>query len=115
KGNYSGQHFTEQQFYCCFTASLFRRIKYYFMSVIKHKNIFIDGAISSSFIAERIQAHHDKLNIGGHSLFLGQVRADDIENKTVTAIEYTAYQELALEKMTEIREQTFTKYDMRCM
>jgi molybdopterin synthase catalytic subunit len=85
------------------------------MSVIKHKNIFIDGAISASFIAERIQAHHDKFNIGGHSIFLGQVRADDIENKSVTAIEYTAYQELALEKMTEIREQTFAKYDLTCM
>ena len=80
----------------------------------KHKNIFVGGAISASFIAEKIQAHQDKLNIGGHSIFLGQVRADDVDNKTVTAIEYTSYEELALEKMAEIREQIFKKFDLTC-
>ncbi|HUQ65560.1 MAG TPA: molybdenum cofactor biosynthesis protein MoaE [Flavitalea sp.] len=85
------------------------------MSGIRHKNIFVGGAISPSFIGERIQAHNDKLNIGGHSIFLGQVRADDIENKIVTAIEYTAYEELALEMMNRVREDTFAKYDLTCM
>ena len=85
------------------------------MSVTKHKNIFVSGAIASSFIGDKIKAHQDKLNIGGHSIFLGQVRADDIENKTVTAIEYTSYEELALEQMTQIREETFSKYDLTCM
>lgn len=80
-----------------------------------HKNIFVSGAISATFIAEKIQAHQDKLNIGGHSIFLGQVRADDIRNKTVTAIEYTSYEELALEKMTGIREEIFAKYSLSCM
>jgi molybdopterin synthase catalytic subunit len=80
-----------------------------------HKNIFVSGAISSTFIAEKIQAHQDKLNIGGHSIFLGQVRADDIRNKTVTAIEYTSYEELALEKMSGIREEVFAKYSLSCM
>ena len=85
------------------------------MSAIKHKNIFVSGAISASFIAEKIQAHQDKLNIGGHSIFLGQVRADDIENKIVTAIDYTSYEELALEQMSQVREETFSKYDLTCM
>ena len=85
------------------------------MSITKHKNIFVSGAIDSSFIGEKIKAHQDKLNIGGHSIFLGQVRADDIENKTVTAIEYTSYEALALEQMTQIREETFGKYDLTCM
>ena len=80
-----------------------------------HKNIFVSGAISATFIAEKIQAHQDKLNIGGHSIFLGQVRADDIRNKTVTAIEYTSYEELALEKMSGIREEIFAKYSLSCM
>lgn len=80
-----------------------------------HKNIFVSGAISATFIAEKIQAHQDKLNIGGHSIFLGQVRADDIRNKTVTAIEYTSYEELALEKMSGIREEVFAKYSLSCM
>ena len=85
------------------------------MSAVKHKNIFVTGAISASFIAEKIQAHQDKLNIGGHSIFLGQVRADDIENKIVTAIDYTSYEELALEQMSQVREETFSKYDLTCM
>ncbi len=85
------------------------------MPATKHKNIFVAGAISPSFIGEKIKAHQDKLNIGGHSIFLGQVRTDDIENKIVTAIEYTSYEELALEQMAAIREDTFSKYDLTCM
>ena len=81
----------------------------------KYKNIFVGGAISGSFIAEKIQAHQDKLNIGGHSIFLGQVRADEINNKKVAAIEYTSYEELALEKMSQVREEIFGKYELACM
>jgi molybdopterin synthase catalytic subunit len=35
-----------------------------------------------------------KTDCGGHSIFLGQVRADEIEGKKVKAIEYSAYLEL---------------------
>jgi molybdopterin synthase catalytic subunit len=79
------------------------------------KNIFIEGAISPVFIAESIQKHSEKTNIGGHSIFLGQVRADDIDGKTVIAIEYTSYEELALEKMRIIKEDIFAKYPLSCM
>jgi molybdopterin synthase catalytic subunit len=79
------------------------------------KNIFTQGAIQASFIAESIQKHSVKTNIGGHSIFLGQVRADEIEGKKVTAIEYTAYEEMALEKMHIIREDIFAKYPLTCM
>lgn len=81
----------------------------------KPKNIFIKGAIASAFIAESIEKHCDKTGIGGHSIFLGQVRADKIEDKSVSAIEYTAYEELALEKMHAIREDMFKKYPLICM
>jgi molybdopterin synthase catalytic subunit len=79
------------------------------------KNIFVQGAIQPSFIADSIQKHSTKTNIGGHSIFLGQVRADDIEGKKVNAIEYTAYEEMALEKMHVIREEIFAKYSLTCM
>lgn len=81
----------------------------------KPKNIFVKGPIAASFIAESIQKHSDKTGIGGHSIFLGQVRADAINGKTVTAIDYTAFEEMALEKMHEIREATFKKYPLTCM
>ena len=47
--------------------------------------------------------------------YLGQVRADVIDGRTVTAIEYTAYEEMALEKMHTIREDIFAKYPLTCM
>jgi len=81
----------------------------------KPKNIFVEGAIAASFIAESIEKHSSKTGIGGHSIFLGQVRADKIEGRNVEAIEYTAYEELALEKMHAIREDIFKKYSLTCM
>lgn len=81
----------------------------------KPRNIFVRGAIEPSFIADSIQKHKDKTNIGAHSIFLGQVRDDIIDNKKVTAIEYSSYEEMALQKMHEIREIIFGKYDLTCM
>jgi molybdopterin synthase catalytic subunit len=85
------------------------------MSNKKLKNIFVDGPIQPSFVGESIQKHNAKTNIGAHSIFLGQVRDDMIHEKKVTAIEYTAYEEMALEKMHEIREEIFFKYELTCM
>lgn len=79
------------------------------------KNIFMEGAIPASFIADSITKHASKTGIGGHNIFLGQVRADDIDGKKVAAIEYTSNKEMALEKMHEIREAIFEKYAITCM
>lgn len=81
----------------------------------KPKNIFTQGPISATFIAESIQKHNSKKTIGGHSIFLGQVRADETENGIVAAIEYTAFEDMALEKMHLIREAIFAKYPLTCM
>ena len=62
------------------------------------KNVFIQGAISSGFIQNSIAKHQSKTDIGAHNIFLGQVRADMIDDKKVAAIEYTCYQEMALLK-----------------
>ncbi|WP_379966285.1 molybdenum cofactor biosynthesis protein MoaE [Epilithonimonas sp. UC225_85] len=79
------------------------------------KNIFKEGPILSTFVGESIEKHSNKINIGAHSIFLGQVRADEVGGRTVSAIEYTAYTEMALEKMHEIREAIFSKYELTCM
>lgn len=79
------------------------------------KNIFVQGAIDPAFISDSIAKHSTKKNIGAHSIFLGQIREDVVESKTVQAIEYTAYEEMALEKMHEIREEIFAKYELTCM
>lgn len=81
----------------------------------KHKKIFIDGPIGAGFIADSIAKHSAKMNIGAHSIFLGQVRNDKIDEKEVAAIEYTSYQEMADEKIHEIREDAFKKYSIICL
>jgi molybdopterin synthase catalytic subunit len=81
----------------------------------KHKNIFVQGPINATFIADSIQKHSTKLDIGAHSIFLGQVRNDEIDSKTVAAIDYTTYEEMALEQMHVIREAIFAKYPLTCM
>ena len=52
--------------------------------------------------------------IGAHDIFLGQVRADEIDGKTVTAIDYSAYDEMANKVFDEIREAAFEKFDLTC-
>ncbi len=85
------------------------------MSERKPKNIFVQGAVAPAFIGDSIAKHATNTKIGGHSIFLGQVRADEIEGKKVTGIEYTAYEDMALQKMFEIREDIFAKYPLTCM
>ena len=81
----------------------------------KPKQVFMPGPISPEKIATSIAHHQVKTNIGAHDIFLGQVRADEIDGKTVRAIEYTAHEEMANKKFHEIREATFEKYDLTCM
>jgi len=85
------------------------------MKTRKPKNVFKDGAISSEFIGESIAKHQTKTSIGAHNIFLGQVRADEIDGKTISAIEYTAYEDMANAKFHEIREATFEKFNLTCM
>lgn len=80
-----------------------------------YKDTFIQGPIPATFIAESISNHQTKTGIGAHDIFLGQVRADISNGKKVASIEYTAYEEMALEKMSEIREDTFSRFQLSCL
>ncbi|MFN3406008.1 MAG: molybdenum cofactor biosynthesis protein MoaE [Cytophagaceae bacterium] len=79
----------------------------------KHK-CFVEGPITSAFIADSIEKHSAKHNIGAHAIFLGQVRADNINGKKVVAIDYTAYDEMAEIEFHKIREACFAKYPELC-
>ena len=85
------------------------------METRKVRNIFMQGPVEPGFIAESIAKHATNTAIGGHSIFLGQVRADEVNGKKVAAIEYTSHTEMALEKMHEIRQDIFAKYPLTCM
>src|SRR5665811_407308 len=80
----------------------------------KIKNSLVEGPITPEKIANSIAHHQVKTNIGAHDIFLGQVRADEIDGKGVKAIEYTAYEEMANKVFHEIREAAFDKFDLTC-
>lgn len=80
----------------------------------KHK-VLIKGPVAPEFIANSIANHSKKTGIGAHSIFLGQVRADSIQDKTVVAIDYSCYEEMAENEFYKIREEAFSKYDLTCM
>jgi molybdopterin synthase catalytic subunit len=97
----------------------------------KVKDIFVEGPIDPAFIATSIAKHATRKDIGAHEIFLGQVRADQPSTSnlsdavasakadqpaTIRAIEYTAYRDMALERMTLIREEAFAKWpSMTCL
>jgi len=81
----------------------------------KKKKVFVDGPIKPLFIGESIAKHQSKTSIGGHNIFLGQVRNDIIDGKEVVAIEYTAYEEMAEPEFEKIREAAFDKFDLVCL
>ena len=57
-------------------------------------NYLIEGPVTSGIIVSLIEKMATDKNSGGHSYFLGQVRADVIDGKTVMAIEYSAYESM---------------------
>jgi len=81
----------------------------------KIKKVFVEGAVSPSFVGDSIAKHSTKKDIGAHSIFLGQVRNDVINGNEVVAIDYSTYIEMAEEKFHEIREDVFEKYPLTCM
>jgi molybdopterin synthase catalytic subunit len=81
----------------------------------KKKNVFIEGPISSEFIAQSIAKHSSQTNIGAHAIFLGQVRQDNMGDAAVVGIEYSSYPEMADEIFHQMREETFAKFPLTCM
>jgi molybdopterin synthase catalytic subunit len=63
----------------------------------------IEGPVSQKLILKLIEKAGSKTDSGGHSVFLGQVRADEIKGKKVKAIEYSAYEELVNAEAEKIK------------
>ncbi|MCB9235259.1 MAG: molybdenum cofactor biosynthesis protein MoaE [Bacteroidia bacterium] len=81
----------------------------------KKKSFLIQGPITPEKIADMLRSHQSKTQVGAHTFFMGQVRADEIDGKTVTAIEYSAFDEMADKVIAELREEAFAKYDLSCL
>ncbi len=79
------------------------------------EKVFIEGAIPPEFVANFISKHQSIIQVGAHAIFLGQVRADIVGDRMVSAVEYTAYKGMANQKFQEIRECAFSEFDINCM
>ncbi|WP_299098274.1 molybdenum cofactor biosynthesis protein MoaE [uncultured Winogradskyella sp.] len=79
------------------------------------KKVFINGPITPAFIANSIEKHQTKHSIGAHNIFLGQVRADVVNDKTVAGIDFTCYEEMAHPILDDIREKAFKTFNLTCM
>ena len=59
-----------------------------------NSNYLIEGPVTAGIVASLIEIMAAEKNSGGHSYFLGQVRADVIDGKSVVAIDYSAYESM---------------------
>jgi molybdopterin synthase catalytic subunit len=71
----------------------------------------INGPVSQTLISEFIAKMERKTDSGGHMIFLGQVRADEINGKLVRAIEYSAYSELVNIEAEKIINSILSEFD----
>lgn len=75
----------------------------------------IDSAVSSEIITACISELGSERCAGAHSIFLGQVRSDKIDGKSVIEIDYSAYIELAYETLDRIAEETIATYHLKSL
>ena len=79
------------------------------------KSIFKKGEISPKFIAQSIENHQSKIQIGAHQTFMGQIRQDISQGRKVVGMSYTAQEEMCNELAEQLREELITKYDLSCI
>jgi molybdopterin synthase catalytic subunit len=75
------------------------------------KNYLINGPISHNMIASLLDRMSELSDSGGHSFFIGQVRSDKKEGKTVRAIEYSAYEGMVQPEADKIKMSVLEEFD----
>jgi molybdopterin synthase catalytic subunit len=70
--------------------------------------VLIEGPIPREKMCELL-ASPDNIN-GGHSIFIGRVRADESGNKKVIAVEYSAYEAMVEAETEKIRQNIFGEF-----
>jgi molybdopterin synthase catalytic subunit len=73
-------------------------------------NYLTKGPVSQKLISQLIEKMSGKTDSGGHMIFLGQVRADEINGKKVKAIEYSAFAELVSIETEKIKKTIFSEF-----
>ena len=73
----------------------------------------IQGPLAATLITETILEQENNVESGAHSIFLGRIRADKVNGKSVAAIDYSAYTEMALESIKQIQHNCREKFDIQ--
>jgi len=69
-----------------------------------------EGPLTAEQLSCLMSQMNDRSDTGGHSLFIGQVRADIVNNKSVEAIEYSAYESMVNDEAERIIAQIRTEF-----
>jgi molybdopterin synthase catalytic subunit len=70
----------------------------------------VPGPITQEIISSRLAALAGNTGSGGHSVFIGQVRADVKGSKQVKAIEYSAYENMVEAEAVKIKGSIFSEF-----
>lgn len=73
--------------------------------------ILINGPVTTSMISEAVDRVGRLKETGGHSIFIGQVRADNITGKQVVAIEYSAYETMVTAETEKINKEILASFN----
>jgi len=74
------------------------------------KNYLLEGPVTIKEISITLEKMGDKQGAGGHSVFMGQVRADNIDGKTVKAIHYSAYEAMVKTEADKIVQEILSEF-----
>ena len=74
------------------------------------RNYLINGPVTQNVILDLIKKTGKRTDAGGHSFFLGQVRADKINGKRIEAIEYSAYEGMVKTEADKIIETVLSEF-----
>ena len=73
---------------------------------MKKDKYLVDGPITPGIISGYLEELGERKNCGAHSVFMGQVRDDDIDGQKVVAIEYSAYDNMVEAEASRIIDNT---------
>src|SRR5665648_95427 len=73
-------------------------------------NYLIKGPVTQKVITHLIRKMSESTGCGGHSVFLGQVRNDELIGKRVKAIEYEAYEGMVKVEADKIKETVLLEF-----
>ncbi len=74
------------------------------------REYLVKGPVSPDLITKYLSLLSSDKEAGGHSVFIGQVREDPVENRKVKAIEYSAYNDMVASEAEKIRKTIFSAF-----